>query len=708
MTASLREIFASRSVAVVGASRDPSKAGHQVVRTLLAVGYVGKIYPIHPSEREILGLPCYSSITDVQEPLDLVVVCLPGRAAVTVMEEAERRGDVKGVVVLSAGFAETGVPENVEAQRKLAEIARRSGIRVFGPNCIGIMNPETRLITGFHPGVTLVPGNIGYVTQSGALGGSLLTLALSQPRPLGFARFGHVGNMCDVSNVELIEDYGDDPRVKVIVVYLEGVRDGRAFLRVASRVTEKKPVLVLKVGRTEGGARATLSHTATLAGTDAVYSGAFRQCGVVRVNTMQDLIAGAKAISMLPRPRGNRVGILTEAGGMGVISVDEVEAGGILQLAPMRRETCEKLTALLPPMAMVCRPNGYVDTSAAAMAKEFGEAMRLILADPNVDMVVFNSIPPTFLPPMDVARAIVPVVREFDKPVVACFTVNETVVEARRYLEENGIPTFDTPDSAVRALAILTQATFSKGHPLVDLPVTTHPILERARAEKRHLLEPEALDFLADHGIAVMPHILAESREEAQRAAQEMGGPVALKIVSPQIVHKSDVGGVLLNLQGSEAVGRGYDQLMGNVRRAVPEAEVRGVLVVPLAPSGTEWIIGVTRDPQFGPVVMFGLGGVFVELFRAVSFRVAPFDREVALDMIRETRAYPVLQGMRGEGPKDIESLVELLTQVSRLAAQYPQIGEIDLNPVRVYERGYCILDARILLSEGSGGDHRG
>jgi acetate---CoA ligase (ADP-forming) len=326
-------------------------------------------------------------------------------------------------------------------------------------------------------------------------------------------------------NLELIEEYGNDPRIEVILVYLEGVRDGREFVRVAAQVTKKKPVLVLKVGRTEIGSKAALSHTGTLAGTDAVYSGAFKQCGVVRVNTMHDLIAGAKAISMLPKPRGNRVCILTEAGGMGVISMDEVEAGGVLELAPMSQETCEKLTALLPPMAMVCKPNGYVDMTAAAMAKEFGDAMRLALSDPNVDMVVLNSIPPTFLPAMDVAQAVVPVVKEFDKPVAACFTVSQAMAETRRYLEENGIPTFDAPDDAVRALATLTQATFSESHPLGDVSPARHPILDRAVSEARHLLEPESLDLLSDNGIAVMPHVLARTREEAQRAAMEMNSP---------------------------------------------------------------------------------------------------------------------------------------------------------------------------------------
>jgi acyl-CoA synthetase (NDP forming) len=698
MPASLREIFESRSVAVVGASTDPFKAGHQVVRTLIDVGYLGKVYPVNPSESEILGLPCYGSISEIEEALDLIVICLPGKTVIPVMEEAEGRGDVNGVVVLSAGFAETGLPENVGIQRQLAEIARRSGIRVFGPNCIGIMNPEMKLVTGFHPGVHLIPGNLGYITQSGALGGSLITQALSQPKPLGFARFAHVGNMCDVSNLELIEDYGDDPKIKVILVYLEGVEDGRELIRVAGRVTPKKPVLVLKVGRTEIGSKATLSHTGTLAGTDAVYEGAFKQCGIVRVNTVSDLIAGAKAISMLPKPRGKRICILTEAGGLGVISTDEVEASGLLELAPMSRETCKKLAAVLPPMAMVCKPNGYVDTTAAAMAEDFGNAMRLVLSDKNVDMVLLNSIPPTFLPAMDVAQAVVPVVKEFDKPVVACFTVNQAMAETRSYLEENGIPTFDTPDYAVRALGTLTRATFSVSHSLVDVPAAQHPILDRGAREKRNLLESEALDMLSLHDIRVMPHVLAKTREGAQRAAKEMNSPVVLKIVSPQVIHKSDVGGVKIDLQGDGAVGQGYDQLVKDVKHQTGGADIRGVLVVPMAEPGTEFIIGMVRDAQFGPTIMFGMGGVFVEVYKDVSFRVAPFDEEVAVDMIMETKGYRVLQGVRGEKKKDIPGLAELLVKVSQIAARYPQIKEIDLNPIRVYEKGYLILDARILL----------
>jgi acetyltransferase len=299
---------------------------------------------------------------------------------------------------------------------------------------------------------------------------------------------------------------------------------------------------------------------------------------------------------------------------------------------------------------------------------------------------------------MEVAQAVVPVVKEFDKPVAACFTVGQAMTETRRYLEEHGIPTFETPDEAVGALAMLTQATFSLSHPLVEMAAARHPILDRAVQEGRHLLEPEALEFLSDQGLAVMPHVLARSREEARRAARDLGGPVVLKLVSPQVIHKSDVGGVKLDLHGDEAVGRGYDQLLDDVRRAVPAADIRGVLVVPTAQAGTECIVGMVRDAQFGPTIMFGTGGVMVELFRDVSFRVAPFDEQVALDMIKETKGYRLLAGMRGEKQKDIASLVEVLVQMARIAAQYPQIKEIDLNPVRLHEQGYSLLDARILL----------
>jgi acetate---CoA ligase (ADP-forming) len=672
--ACLSEIFEAKSVAVVGASNDPRKAGHQVLKTLLREGYAGEIYAVNPGESSVLGIDCFPSILEIPELVELLIISVPAATVLHIMEEAEKRSDVKGAVILSAGFAETGIQEFIEAEKRVAEIARRSGIRVFGPNCIGIINPLRKLCTGFAPGVRLISGNIGYITQSGAFGGAFLMLAADQPRPLGFAKFGHVGNMCDVSNLELLEFYGNDPGIRVIVVYLEGVRDGREFINIASRISPKKPILVLKAGRTEGGSQAILSHTGTLAGSDSIYDGAFKQCGVIRLNTMAELLDSAKAISFLPKPRGENFCILTEAGGPGIICMDEIVSAGVLKPANLSQRTKHKLKNLLPSMAMICQPAGYVDMTAAALIKEHAESLRLILADRDVNSVIVISIPPTYLPAMDVAKALVPVIKKYEKPVLVCFMRGKPMAEARAHLEENGIPTFDSPEGAAKALNALTKGWF----------VTNHGIQE----------------LLSENGIPVMPYVLASKKIDAQSFAETLKTPVVLKIVSPHIIHKSDVGGVRLDLIGREAIGKAYERLMHDVRRAQPDADIRGILVLPLAEAGPEIIIGMIRDAQFGPVIMFGCGGIFVEVFHDVSFRVAPFSLEVALDMIRETRAFDILQGVRGQGPKDISGLADLLAKISQIAACYPEIVAIDINPVRIYEKGFAILDARILLAK--------
>lgn len=695
----LNEIFEPQSIAVIGASKDPYKAGHQVLKLLLNEGYNGKVYAIHPVEQEVLGLECHKSILDINEPLDMLVIGVPANHVLPIMEQARQRGDIKGVVVLSAGFSETAIPELVAIERQLVDIARSAGMRVFGPNCLGIANPEIKVCTGFAPGVKLIPGNIGIVSQSGAFGGAILMLLAEQPEPLGFAKFGHIGNMSDVSNIDLIEAYGDDPKIKVIAVYMEGVRNGREFLKVAARVSQKKPILLLKVGRTEIGSKAALSHTGTLAGSDSVYSGAFRQSGIIRVDTLEELVDSAKAISMLKRPTGNKLCILTEAGGPGIICMDEVEKGGVLQLAPLTTDTEHKLTELLPSMAMICKPNGYVDMTAAALAREHAESLRLILSDPNVDSAIVISVPPTFLPAIEVAQALVPVIKEFDKPVAICFMKGQPMIEARKYLEKNGIATFDTPDRAAKALAALTRTQYSSIYELADqVACVCHPVIEDAKSHSRNLVEPEALQLLRDNDITALPFKLAHSKEEAQQAAADFGGAVVLKIVSPEVIHKSDVGAVKVNLRGWNEVGAAYDEIIDNVKQAVPNANIGGILVVPMAKPGTEVIVGMVRDAQFGPVIMFGMGGVFVEVFKDVSFRVAAFGHTVARQMIEETTAYKILAGTRGEKPKDIDSLANLMVKVSELATKYPEISEIDLNPVRVYEQGISVLDARIML----------
>ncbi len=696
----LAGVFDARSVAVVGASLDPGKSGHQILKSLLDHQYRGQIFVIHPKEREILGVACHSSILDIPSPIDLLVITVPATQVLSVMSQAAQRGDIKGAVVVSAGFAETAVPEWVDAEAKLVQLARSSGIRVIGPNCNGIIGCEAHLSTSFAPGLTFTSGKLGYISQSGATGGALLMMAAKQPKPLGYSKWAHIGNMCDVSNVELIEMYGSDPSIAVIVLYLEGVRDGRRLMETASRITPKKPIVLFKVGRTEAGAVATMSHTATLAGSDAIYDGAFRQCGIVRVNTMEEVVDSAKALSMLPRVAGNRVAVLTQTGGMGIICIDQISRDGVLHLASFSEETKEKLVGILPRMAVVGKPDGYVDLTAAASIQQFRDALSTAVADPGVDSVILVVLPPSFMPQMEMPVGIAPVIEESKKPVLICTLDGEAVAESRKYLEEHGVATFETPERAATALAALTRASLVKSpQPMKSHVPASHNLIEKALGEDRNLLEPEAMELLKDFGIQVAPFHVAESEEQAITAARAIGGRVVLKVVSPQVIHKSDVGGVKVNIAGDQAVGNAYRQIVANVKQAVPEAVIKGVLVAPCAEEGTELIVGVFRDPQFGPVVMVGLGGVFVEVLKDVSFRVAPFGIEVARDMISETKAASILAGVRGQQPADIESLAELLVKISELSERYDDIRELDLNPVRVYTHGLAILDCRIMLN---------
>ncbi|SHM80267.1 acetyltransferase [Caldanaerovirga acetigignens] len=700
---SLEHLFWPKSVAIVGASNNPGKAGHQILKTLVEEKFQGKIFAVNTSENEVFGLKCYKSLKDIPDRVEMVVISIPAPGVPDVMKQAAERGDVKAAIIVSAGFAETGIPERIELEKQVVEIAKAAGIRIVGPNCNGIINTGNRISTSFAPGLKMIPGSIGYFTQSGATGGSLLLFASSQPQPLGFSKWVHVGNMCDVTNLEVLEYYASDPSVKVIAGYMEGVRDGRELMKLADRITRQKPLLVLKVGRTEVGSSATLSHTGTLAGSDRIYSAAFAQSGIIRVNTIEELVDSAKALVLAPYPKGNRISVLTEAGGLGIIAMDELGSDPAVQLAPVTQETQEALAKVLPPMAMICKPNGYVDMTAAAMEKEFAESLRLLLKDPNVDAVILIGLPPTFLPAENVAKAIVEVARNHEKPVMVCFMTGQVMEDARKYLEESGIPTFDTPDRAARAMINLIKAASrlnykgSKVLTLVPDKIFSHNIVKEAAREGRNLLEPEAVQVLEDFGIRMQPFYFAKTEEDAVAGADAIGYPVVLKVVSPQIIHKSDYGGVKLNLYSPEEVRQAYAEIISTVKRKAPDAEIKGVIVTPFMKGGTEVIVGMLRDPQFGPVVMFGLGGVFVEVFKDVSFRVAPFDRDEALKMIAETKAYTILRGARGSQDKDIDALADLLVKIGEIAVSNPEIKEMDLNPVAVFERGLAVLDVRII-----------
>lgn len=449
---SLDHYFNAESVAIVGASNDPGKAGNQIVKNLQDVGYQGKIYPVHPQIKEIHGLTCYADLLSIPGQVELIIVVISGFGVPNVLRQAARRGDVRAAVIISAGFAETKIPERVALQEEVVSIAKQAGIRLFGPNCVGVINTANHLDTTFAPGIKQTFREVSFISQSGATGASILLFAQGQPVPLGFNKWAHVGNMCDVDVLEILEYYEKDDQTKVIGMYMEGVENAKDFLACAKRVTREKPLLILKVGRSEVGSQAAASHTGSLAGSDRLYEGALKQVGVNRVFTIDELLDTAKAFAMQPLPTGKRICVLTEAGGPGIICTDELGLSPDVQLADLSEECVEKLRKILPPMAIINRPRGYVDMSAAAMEKAHAEALEVVLAEEGVDGVILITVPPSFLQPDKLATEIIKVAVDSKKPVLTCLMAGDWLKESRVILESHAVPTFDLPQRAARAM----------------------------------------------------------------------------------------------------------------------------------------------------------------------------------------------------------------------------------------------------------------
>jgi acetyl coenzyme A synthetase (ADP forming)-like protein len=450
--------FYPKSIAIVGASNNPTKAGYQVANNMIRLGFKGKVYFVNPKEDTIFGHKAYNSLLDIDEPVDLVEIIIPAKGVLEVFEQAAQRGDVKGAIIMASGFSETGIPENIELERKVLEVARKANIRVFGPNCVGVMNTDNSLDTTFAPNIKQIPGGMSIISQSGSIASSILMFCGDQPVPMGFSKWGHVGNMSDVNTEELLEYYMNDEKTKVISMYMEGMTDARQFFNTVKKVTPQKPLLVLKVGRSEIGSVAAASHTGSLAGSDNIFDGVFSQYGVIRVDTIEELIDTSKAFSMVDIPKGNRVAILTEAGGAGVIAMDEIGFGGVAQMAKFSKETEDRLREVLPPMALISKPDGYVDMTAAADGPQHAEALEIILKDENVDAVLLLSVPPTFLKPVEVAEQVITktkLAKQLQKPVLACFLAGNWINEACKLMESQGIPTFEMPQRAARALTNL-------------------------------------------------------------------------------------------------------------------------------------------------------------------------------------------------------------------------------------------------------------
>lgn len=697
----LTPFFAARGVAVIGASASPTKLSFGIVRNMTLYGYQGQIAPVNPKVDEILGLKCYGEIADVPDPIDLAVVVLPAPAIPQVLDDCGRRG-IRAVTIISGGFKEVG-EEGAQLEQTCLEIARRYGMRLIGPNCVGTLDLYTGLNTTFIQGVP-DKGGIGFVSQSGAVAGGVVDLI--REKHIGFSNFSSLGNEADVTETDVIEYLSEDPHTRVIACYVEMIKDGQRFMEVARAVTPHKPIVLLKAGRSSAGARAVSSHTGSLAGSYAAYQAAFEQCGVIEVSNVSELFDVALALDTQPLPAGGRTVIITNAGGPAALASDSLAANG-LEMADLLPETQEELRKHLNPAAQVSNP---IDMLGGADGPEFRLALGSALKDPGVDMAISILVPQALVNPAVVAQAIVDSAAESDKPVISCMMGEWSVGEARKTLHCNGVPMYSYPETAGSVLgAMLRYARWiSKPAASIErLPGADREQVDRLLAEaagSSSLGEALTRPLLAAYGIPVVSGRTARSAAEAAAAADQIGYPVVMKIVSPDILHKSDVGGIRLNLTDAEAVAAAYEQMMSDISLKMPDARLEGVLIEASAPKGQEVIVGMRRDPNFGPLMMFGLGGIYVELFGDVAFRVAPLTPADAREMIEKTRAGKLLTGFRGQVHADIDAVVEAILRLGQLALDFPQIEEMEINPLLVLPQGQgaLALDGRVILSDRS------
>lgn len=686
MRRDLAGFLAPTSVAVVGASAVSQKIGGVLFANVAS--FSGPVYAVNPGYTEILGRPCVAAVEALPEPVSLAVIMVAPDDALRSLDACGRKG-IRNAVVITAGFKEAG-GAGVERERELVRIASGYGMAVLGPNAFGLISPRVGLNATFAPRGAL-PGGIAFISQSGALGSGVLNWAWH--RKLGFSTFVSLGNKAMLSETDFLAALVDDPETKVIAAYLEGIEDGKEFLRVAGEVTRQKPVLVLKAGHTEVGARAASSHTGALAGSDRAYDAAFRRCGVIRVHTVEELFEEAVALAHQPLPHGKRLGIVSNAGGPAILAADAA-ADDSLEVPSLSPNTVQSLSARFSSAASAANP---VDILADATADGFRDAVEWVLADPNVDMGLVLTAPHPVLTFAQLAGFTADAHRRCGKPIAASFMAGQLGEEAEHILREAGIPAYFEPGRAVRALA-----TLARYREIRDRTPQARRSLNEDRTRVRQVLDVdrprlgiESLDLLAAYGVPVARGGLARSPAEAVSLAREIGGKVVVKVASPEVVHKSDVGGVRVGVSQSR-VREAYRELA----RLLPDGpgDGAGVYVQELLPPGEEVIVGIVRDLTFGPLVMFGLGGVFVEVLEDVVFALAPLAPREAEELVRSIQGFPLLEGARGRTPIHLSGLVEALERMSHLAADFSEIQELDVNPFLCYPDRVIAVDLRVTL----------
>ncbi len=699
----LDSIFSPRSIAVIGASRRRDSLGFSLLHNLVANEFSGAIFPVNPHAHAIHSLKCYPKVAAIPDPIDLAVIMVPRNLVEGVVEECLAKG-VGGLIVITAGFSETG-EEGAAFERRLRETVRGGGIRMIGPNCMGVINtdPGVRLDATFAP-TPARRGSIGFVSQSGALGVAILNVA--QDLGVGLTQFVSMGNKADVSGNDLIEHWEDDRETRVIAMYLESFGNPRRFTEIAKRVTRKKPILVVKSGRTAEGARAASSHTGAIAGTDVTVSAFLEQCGVLRANTIEELFDVARALSRCPLPNGFQVGIVTNAGGPGIMATDACVNLG-LRMADLSAATRAELRSFLPPEASTANP---VDMIASATAGHYARAVAAVLDDPQVDMAMVINVTPILANPIDVLEAIGAVARQRPKPVLAVMMATEEFYDAVKTARDLP-PVYHFPESAARVMFQLARYGAWRRRP-ADLATPEFETDDRKVAAildnvcdgdgdgdgyLAGYLDPAAtFRVLELYGVPLARWRLARDRNETEAAAREIGFPVVLKAVAPGLIHKSDVGAVRLDLRDEAELAEAAAEMERRVTASGHPLE--GFLVQEMARGGHEVIFGITTDPRFGPLLMFGLGGKYVEVFQDVRFAVTPLDAQEARDTIRGIRGFKLLEGVRGEPGADLDLLCEVLLRLAQLAQRHPRVRELDINPFLAGpdRRSARALDARI------------
>jgi acetyltransferase len=720
---SLEPILRPGSIAVIGASRDPNTIGWHILDNLLEHGFKGPVYPVNPKAPAIHSIKAYPSISAVPGSVDLAIVVVPKDYVIGVVRECIDCG-VKGLVVISAGFKEVG-GAGIERERELAELVRDRGVRMVGPNCMGVINnaADVSMNATFAP-ATPPAGPVAFMSQSGAMGASVLDYAGSLG--IGISSFVSAGNKADVSGNDLLEYWRDDSDTRVILMYLESFGNPATFVKLARNITITKPVCVVKSGRSGAGARAAASHTGALAATDLAVDAIIAQAGAIRVDTVGEMFDLAMAFANQPLPASNRVAIVTNAGGPGIIIADACDANG-LEVAPLARETEDKLRTRLPEEASVKNP---VDLIASANPEAYEFALSCVYDDPNIDAAIAAFVPPLGIQTKDVAAALVRVnARHPEKPLLAVLMGREGLPAGVAELHEAKIPPFVFPESAARALGTMWQYRQRTGR--VEGRVVhfdagddeVEKIIDATLAAGHlKLCEPDAMRVLELYGIPVVPWDFVGTRKcagaeagsataatgenstdslarAAAEKAEELGLPVALKIVSPQVVHKTDVGGVALGLETAEEVERSVGELVSHVIDGQGQASIDGIMIQQMASAGTETIVGLTRVPKVGPMVMFGLGGIYVEALRDVVLRLCPLRDTDADEMIRQVKLFELLKGIRGQAPRDLSAIADVVLRVSQLATRHPRVAEMDINPLFALESGVVAVDARIQLT---------